>query len=134
MNSTKAIAVMLGIMTLLLSNLYFPSYSLAQSRDPHRGLTVTRFLQFTPASINSGYPRVSLSFSILGTAREDSLLSYARDNHITYLEIYDLHRVFRYNDSAGTILPNGKSLIDGLCDFITKAKNNYCITEVGVSV
>ncbi len=94
-------------------------------------MTVTNFLNFTPHSINSGYPRVTAAFSILGTNKEDSLLSYARDNHITYLELYDLYRVFRYNDSAGTVLPNGLSLIEGLCNFMEKARNEYCITEIG---
>ena len=71
----------------------FDSYG--QAIDPHRGLTVIRFLNFTPASINAGYPVVDSSVSILGTIREDSLLLYCRDNHITYLELYDV----RFSDT-----------------------------------
>ena len=79
-----------------------------QAVDPHRGLTVTQFLNFTPTSENNGYPRVAASFSILGTPKEDSLLEYAKQNHITYLELYDVYKVFHYNDSAGTLLSNGE--------------------------
>ena len=104
-----------------------------QAVDPHRGLTVTQFLNFTPTSENNGYPRVAASFSILGTPKEDSLLEYAKQNHITYLELYDVYKVFHYNDSAGTLLSNGETLIDGLCLFIQKAKSNYCISEIGVA-
>ena len=108
-------------------------YSYGQATDPHRGLTVTKLIRFTPASINSGgTPIVDISNTILGTPREDSLLSYCRDNHITYLELYDMYLILRY-DTMGCILPSGDSLVEGLCNFINKAKNQYCISEVGAA-
>ena len=113
--------------------LFFTSQLFSQATDPHRGLTVTKFLNLTPASINNGYPRVAVSFTILGTPKEDSLLEYAMQNHITYLELYDVYRAFRYNDSPGTLLSSGETLLNGLCLFIQKAKNNYCISEIGVA-
>ncbi len=124
----KTLVLLINLFFLLFTNQLF-----SQATDPHRGLTVTKFLKFTPASENNGSPRVAASFTILGTPKEDSLLEYAMQNHITYLELYDVFRVFRYNASPGTFLSNGETLLNGLCLFIQKAKSNYCISEIGVA-
>src|SRR5215203_4518800 len=85
---------------LLIVNFYNLN---AQAVDPHRGFQVGHFASFTPESINAGYGQLNLNFSILGnTQREDSLLQYACDNHITSLGLYDLYEVFKYTDSPGT--------------------------------
>lgn len=115
----------------LIVIIFYPIKVNAQEKNPHRGLTVIHFIGFTPASINNGSAEVSLPFTVLGTDREDSLLAYARDNHITHLELYDLHKVFRYDGDPGSLLPNGMHPVDALCNFINKARNNYCIDEIG---
>jgi hypothetical protein len=71
-----------SLQLLLIIILIFSNQKLtAQAFDPHRGIQVGHFAFFTPESINNGYGRLNLNFSILGnTQREDSLLQYACDN------------------------------------------------------
>ncbi len=128
MNAKLLISCVFVLNFILFSNCF------AQSHDPHRGMTVTNFLTLTPASINNGIGKVSIPFTVLGTPKEDSLLTYARENHITHLELYGVYKIFRYgNDTVNTVLPGGISLRTGLCNFINKAKNQYCITEIGAA-
>ena len=93
----------------------------AQFTHAGRGMYVDKF--FRTAINTGGATVVNPVFSILGIpAKEDSLLNYARENHITYLILYDLYYVF------------GNSTFEGyLCSFIQKAKTQYCIEEIGVA-
>jgi hypothetical protein len=133
MNSTnkfQLIKFLLGLYFLILFN---PFIILSQSYDPHRGMQCGNFATFTPKSLNDGYPRLSINFSVLGnTGKEDSLLEYSRKNHITSLSLYDLYAVFRYNDTPNTDV-NGVKLVELLCNFMNKARSQYCITEIGVT-
>ena len=69
--------------------------------DPHRGMYIDKFVK-TPLSTSS---RLDSAFSVLGVdanfdgvfEKEDSILKYASDNHITYLNLYDLHKVIGRN-------------------------------------
>ena len=93
----------------------------AQFTHNGRGMYVDRF--FRTAINTSGATVINPVFSILGIpAKEDSLLNYARENHITYLILYDLYYVI------------GNATYEGyLCDFIEKAKTQYCIEYIGVA-
>lgn len=66
---------------------------------------------------------VDPNLSILSIAsKENELLKFAKENHITYLVLYDLHNVF------------GNPTYEGyLCDFMEKAKTLYCIEKIGVA-
>jgi len=70
---------------------------------------------------------LDLTASILGTAKEDDLLQYCLENHITYITLYNLRRIF-----TGAPYEDSKRL--ALSQFICKAKNDYCIKYVGGSV
>ncbi len=61
---------------------------------------------------------------------EDQLLEYARDNNFKRLDLYEL-RYMLNPDTNNTINPNSNNLwsVD-LCNFIIKAKTNYCIEEI----
>ena len=104
---------------LLLCLIFFKTS--AQFSHAGRGMYVDKF--FRTAKNTSGATVVNPVFSILGVqAKEDSLLNYARENHITYLILYDLHYVF-----GNTTFENY------LCAFITKAKTKYCIEKIGAA-
>lgn len=64
----------------------------AQIANSGRGMYVNRFFRTAVNSI--GAPIVDPNYSILSiAAKEDSLLQFAKDNHITYLILYDLYYV-----------------------------------------
>jgi hypothetical protein len=107
---------------LLFALLIFTSFStLAQFTHSGRGMYVDHFFNTTVNS--SGNTIVNANLSILSIpAKEDQLLRYAQQNHITYLVLYDLHRVF------------GNSTYENyLCSFIEKAKTQFCIEKIGVA-
>lgn len=85
--------------------------------DPHRGFYVDKFCTRQGNTVIS-------ALSILGNqAKEDSLLRFAQKYHFTYIVLYDLGRIF-----GNTTLENQ------LCSFMARAKNNYCITQIGAVV
>jgi hypothetical protein len=105
--------------------------------DPHRGIYVDRF-----AKKLQGTNEYDPNFSILGAdinrdgifEKEDALLQYCSENHITDIELYDLEKIF-----GGTLTAwneNTKmyeSLEQHLCRFMQKARDQYCITEIGAA-
>ncbi len=93
----------------------------AQVAHSGRGMYVNRFFR---TSVNSlGAPIVDPNYSTLSiAAKEDSVLQFAKDNHITYLILYDLYYVF-----GNTTYENY------LCAFIDKAKTQFCIEKIGVA-
>ncbi|MFN8181156.1 MAG: T9SS type A sorting domain-containing protein [Bacteroidota bacterium] len=122
-----------SFLRLIFLLLCVPVDASSQAHDPNRGMLCGNFASFTPKSLNDGYPKLNLDFSVLGNvAREDSLLEYAREHHITSLSLYDLYPVFRYNDTPNSDV-NGIKLVELLCNFMNKARNQYCITEIGVA-
>ncbi|MBL0102906.1 MAG: hypothetical protein IPP51_03595 [Bacteroidetes bacterium] len=118
--------------------LLFPFISFAQfspESDPHRGIYADDFLK-----LNSANTEVDSSKSILTVdanhdgifEKEDALLSYACENHITYLALYDTHRIIGkhrmiWNENSAQY----EDLEKHLCRFITKAKSEYGISEIG---
>ncbi len=66
--------------------------------------------------------------TILGnTAREDSVLLFAKNNGFNYITLYNVYQV-----NAATPLTN-TTTAQGFANFINKAKTQYSITEVGVA-
>lgn len=90
---------------------------------PYRGLYVDKFLKVS-----------NPSSTILGQAlKEDSLLRYARDNDFKYLILYDVEGVL---DHLNTKFPTdtSKTYSEVFCNFILKAKTQYCVEHIGVSL
>ncbi|MEO8087478.1 MAG: SprB repeat-containing protein, partial [Bacteroidota bacterium] len=103
--------------------------------DPHRGLYVDRF-----AKKLQGANVYDPNFSILAVdanhdgifEKEDALLIYCAKNHITDIELYDLEKILGGSLTAWN--ENTKmyeTLEKHLCRFMQKARNQYCITEIG---
>jgi hypothetical protein len=66
--------------------------------------------------------------TILGnTAKEDSVLLFAQNNGFNYLTLYNVHQV-----NAATPLTN-TTTAQSFSNFISKAKTQYSIVEVGVA-
>lgn len=76
--------------------------------------------------------------TLLGrTTEEDSLLNFARDNDFKYLILYDLNKIFAHpNDSlpGASIGGSNRTYKQALCDFIVKAKTQFCIEHIGAAV
>ncbi len=96
-----------------------------QSLDHPRGLYVNRFFCF-----NSGTNTQNTNTSILGNvAKENELLQYCMDNHITYITLFDVPKIFStFNTSQWT------TYSELLSSFICKSKTTYCIQKVGVAL
>lgn len=93
----------------------------AQSHDPGRGMYVDAFALAADAE------HLIPGYSILGnSAKEDSLFLFARENHITYLALYNLNEIFN-GDTIKTVLDTL------LCDFIRRAKQNG-IKKIGAVI
>lgn len=103
--------------------------------DPHRGFYLDHFLRFFP-----GTNTVDTSRSILGVdkdfdgifEKEDAVLRYACENHITYLAMYDMHRTI---GTTKTIWNENTNQFENpekhLCRFIEKARSQYGVTQIG---
>lgn len=111
------------------------SAQFAPESDPHRGFYIDHFLRF-----QSGTSELDTSRSILGVdknfdgifEKEDAVLQYACENHITYLALYDLHRILGTNK---TIWNENTHQFENsekhLCRFIEKARSLYGVTQIG---
>lgn len=121
-NHTKLIK----LLTLLIAVLVFSNkLILAQAHDPGRGLYIDGF---AATDNNTVTGNLVPAFSILGqTTKEDSLLKYCAENHITYIILYNLSRVLD-ND---TLVSSKES---ALCSFMRKARNSYGITKIGAII
>lgn len=93
----------------------------AQFTHSGRGMYVNKFFKLSVNSSGAIIPdanRSILSF----TDKEDSLLNYCKENHFTYLVLYDLYYIL------------GNPLYESyLCSFLEKAKTQYCIEKIGVA-
>lgn len=98
--------------------------SLAQVPGNQRGLYVDKFI------ILNNNLDINNTFSILGNStNEDNLLNYCDRNHITYITLFDIRKIFLGNSSQVT---DKKTLLSA---FICKAKGSpHCITFVGASI
>ncbi len=110
------------ILVLLFATLFFnQKKALAQAHDPGRGMYVDGFA--LAADANHLIP----GYSILGnTDKEDSLFLFAKENHITYLALYNLNEIFN-GDTVNTDLDTL------LCNFIRRARQNG-IKKIGAVI
>lgn len=109
----------------------------APESDPHRGIYVDRFAKKVQGG-NAYDPNFSILAADLNRdgifEKEDALLEYCAENHITDIELYDLEKIF-----GGTLTAwneNTKmyeTLEQHLCRFMQKARDQYCITEIGAA-
>lgn len=109
----------------------------SQVADQPRGMYVDKFITlYTDAA---GKYQLDPNLSILGVdqnpsdgvfEKETELLNFCKENRITYLTLYDMR-----NLTNGDLLANNPSLYnylnDRLCNFMSEAKNNYCINSFG---
>ncbi len=105
----------------LLAICLMTSVALSQFAHQGRGMYVDKF--FSTGVNTAGSTIVDQNRSILSiSSKENELLQYAKENHITYLILYDLHRVL------------GNPIYENyLCSFLQKAKTQYCIEYVGIA-
>jgi hypothetical protein len=97
-----------------------------QLADHPRGLYVNQF--FTAS--NNDWATVELDFTILGDLnKENDLLQYAKDNHITYLCLYDFRSIVKHDNAV-----TSNYYLPKLRDFICRAKHDYCIKKIGVAL
>jgi len=125
---------------LLLPLFFFSLHSYSQfpdESDPHRGLYVDRF-----AKKLQGANVYDPNFSILGAdqnrdgifEKEDALLTYCAENHITTIELYDLEKIFGGTLTAWNENTHQYEILEKhLCRFMQKARDQYCITEIGAA-
>lgn len=106
---------------VILSLCFIQTKSKAQAHDPGRGMYVDAFaLALDTHSLIPAY-------SILGNqAKEDSLFLFAKENHITYLALYNLFEIFQ-GDTIKTQLDNL------LYNFILRARQEG-VKKVGAVV
>ncbi len=103
---------------------------------------VNKFVTYQTLTIYTGSNKLDTANSILGVdanhdgvfEKEDRLLEYCRDNHITSLVLYDLRDVL----GRGVMVWNENNhrledLEDHLCRFMQKARQQYCIVEIGAA-
>lgn len=120
---------------ILISILSFSQAPPIES-DPHRGLYINGFIKITNGIINEDNSILGVDQDRDGVyEKEDSLLRYLQRNHITYMLLYDLRKMFGYNHTAyDALLASYTPLQDHLCRFMQKARLQYCVTEIGAVV
>lgn len=122
---------------LLVFSVLYTFASIAQvapEANPHRGLYVDHFLKTTNAGV------MDPAFSILAVdtnrdgifEKEDALLQYCSENHVTYIALYDMQKILGRNRTAWNENTRSYDLLEKhLCRFMDKAKNVYCIDQIG---
>ena len=130
---------------LLADAQIFPPQPVDQ--DPHRSLMVDQFIRINNNSPQGSHVFLSPEHSILSVdqdnngiyEREEELLKYCDDNHITHLILYDTYRIFNPWPSSGEIRAwdqnTGQNLTlrEHFCRFIHNAKTNHNITEISIN-
>ncbi len=118
----KKIQLTLIFVLILISSL---NVKAQHNLDHPRGMYVNRFFCFNRNTTNR-----NINTSILGNIqKENELLQYASDNHITYLILFDVPKIF---STFGT--SQWSTYSDMLSNFICKAKTTYCIQKIGVAL
>jgi len=108
----------------------------APESEPHRGMYIDKFVKtdfFNTSYIDPAFSVLAVDTNLDGIfENEDKILKYAAENHITYLALYDLHRIFgRHVMVWDEGLKRNADLEEHLCRFIKKAKSQYGITQIG---
>jgi hypothetical protein len=104
--------------------------------DPHRGMYIDLFLKLKPGNtvIDPVFSILSVDKNFDGIfEKEDAVLQYACENHITYIAMYDMGRIIGEGHSAwDENIHQYVDLEQHLCRFIEKAKSQYGITQIGI--
>ena len=131
----------LFVLFVLNNLLCFAQPDISES-DPHRGMYINRFLKYNTLTINSGANDIDTSNSILSIdvnhdgifEKEDRVLQYCLDNHITTIVLYDLRNILGRGILAWNENDNQfQDLEEHLCRFMEKARIRYCINEIGAA-
>lgn len=106
----------------------------APESNPHRGIYIDHFMKTLPSGeIDPVFSVLSVDTNRDGIfEKEDALLEYCSQNHITYIAPYDMWKIIGRNRLAWS--ENSRqyeNLERHLCRFIQKAKRDYCIDQVG---
>jgi hypothetical protein len=126
--------ILITVVVLFLARITF-AQSTGES-DPHRGVYIDKFFKTSLQNSSMFDPE----FSIISVdvnhdgvfEKEDSILRYAAENHITYLAIFDLHRIFgRHFMAWDENLRRNVDMEEHVVRFMKKAKSQYGITQLG---
>jgi hypothetical protein len=126
----------LVLLLLLLLTTFNLSAQFAPEADPHRGMYIDKFFKL---QLNSS-TKLDPAFSILAVdkdrdgiyEKEDELLEYVAQNHITYINMYDIHRFLGKNLMAwDEEKKRNVKIEEHFCRFINKAKTQYGVTQIG---
>ncbi len=107
---------------------------IATESNPHRGIYADMFYKRLPSGeIDQSVTILSVDTNRDGIfEQEDAFLQYCADNHFTYIALYDLRQIL----GRGRIAWNENTrqwedMEKHLCRFMKKAKEEYCITQIG---
>ena len=106
----------------------------APESNPHRGMYLDHFLKILPSGeIDQAFSVLSVDTNRDGIfEREDAILEYCAQNHITYIAPYDMGKILGRNRTAwNENTRQYEDLEKHFCRFIQKAKNEYCIDQIG---
>jgi len=125
----------LSILLLFLSPFSNRAFSqVAAEANPQRGIYADMFYKRLP----SGELDPSVSILAVDTNRdgifevEDAFLEYCAENHFTYITLYDLQQIFgRFRTAWNENTRKWEDMEVHLCRFIKKAKEQYCIEQIG---
>lgn len=136
--------ILLVLLFLFSKNLFAQVNQAWQPQpNPHRGMYINRLVYITPPDWNNGPPySVDSASSILGTdanhdgvfEKEEALLGYCRDNHITLIVLLNLHKIL----GRGIMIwdENQGREVDAeehLCRFMNRAREEYCIDQIAAA-
>jgi hypothetical protein len=125
----KILKFFFTILFLLLINLNNVLGQLSTALDPGRGIYVNNFFSWVNGSVHQ-----DPNYTILGyPAKEQELLDFCDKYHITHIILYDINDVIQTSDAVPTYTYNGKTIKQHFCDFMLEAKNNHCISKIGVA-
>lgn len=127
------------VRTLLFFFIYSLHYSAisaqgAPESNPHRGIYIDHFLKTLPSGeIDPAFSVLSVDTNRDGIfEKEDAILQYCSENHITYVAPYDLFKILGRNKMAwNENTRQYEDLEKHFCRFVQKAKRDYCIDQVG---
>ncbi len=123
---------------LILLTLAFILKAFSQpANDPRRGIYVDKFVNYSGSTYLNSFSILGVDADLNGVfEKEEELLQFAEQNHITSLTLYDVAKIF--DASAPLVWNNNLSryatLKEHLCRFMDRARNFYCIKEIYVAV
>ncbi|MBP6334080.1 MAG: T9SS type A sorting domain-containing protein [Bacteroidia bacterium] len=128
--------VFILFLVLFAESILYVHAQIAPESNPHRGIYADMFYKRLP----SGEIDPSVSILSVDTNRdgifeqEDAFLSYCAQNHFTYIALYDLQQIISRNRiSWNENTRQWEDMEKHLCRFMKKAKEEYCIDQIGAA-